>query len=378
MKNSIIVFTVNVENWGAERSICSLCNYLKHSGQNIIVIIPRKGMITNLLDEINVEYIIHSFHYWTCDKKKNIRPDRYIRNLLSEEKNIHSILKILKNKNIYPKLIYSATITFGTGIRLAQILKVPHVQHIRENIDAFNYKFFYGYRFSLWYINKYSKCIICTCNAIRKRYIKNLDENKTFAIHNGVPAIENVPLKEYVGKLKLVQVARFMPDKRICDTLQAIRELLNRGISNIQLDIYGNGQEEIEYKSYIKKNDLGRIVKLMGFVPKIDFTPYQIGIMSSTFEAFARSTLDYMNNGLAVIASNAGGNIEQVVDGVTGFLYEVHNFKDMADKIELLYNDRAKLKHMGYAGRERFLNNFTQEKYTYNVGKKILSLIEEK
>lgn len=378
MNKAIICVNAHVENWGAERSTCSLCNYLQQKGQKVVVLLPRKGKITNLLNEINVEYIIHPFRLRICNKDKFIRPDIYIRRFFSEEMAVHSIARIFKKRNIHPVLIYSSTITFSAGIRLAQIFNIPHVQHIRENIDAFNYKFLYGYKFTMWHINKNSDCIICTCNAVKNRYIKELDEKKTFAIYNGIPPIEDVPSKDYNGILRLIQVARYMPDKRICDTLQAICELKKRGISNIQLDIYGSGMEENKYISIIKKHNLENSVKLMGFIPKIDFSPYHIGIMSSTFEAFARSTLDYMNNGLAVIASNTGGNLEQVVDGETGLLYRVHSSDDMADKIEALYNKRTDIKMMGQYGRKHFLKNFTQEKYTYNVGQKILALIEDK
>lgn len=375
MSNVILCFTVNVRNWGAERSMCSLCDYLQHQGQKVIVVIPRKGEIINLLNEINVEYIVHPFNFWVCNKRKFVRPDRYVRKFLSEESDIRSIVSVLKERKIAPKLIYSATITFGTGAKLAKILRVPHVQHIRENIDAFNYRFIFGYKFSMRYINKYSKCIICTCNAIRDRYIEDIDSDKTFAIHNGIPVIDILPEKNYSHELRLVQVARFMPDKRVIDTLYSIRELVNRGVTNIQLDIFGEGEEAEEYANFIKQNKLEKVIKLMGFVPHIDFSPYHIGIMSSTFEAFARSTLDYMNNGLAVIASNSGGNLEQVLDSVTGYLYRVCDYNDMADKIETLYNDRTRLKQMGENGRNFFLENFTQEKYTYKVGSKILELI---
>ena len=97
--------------------------------------------------------------------------------------------------------------------------------------------------------------------------------------------------------------------------------------------------------------------------------------MTSTFEAFARTTLDYMNNGLAVIASNSGGNIEQVENGISGLLYKVGDPSDLARKIHELTSNRALSLQMGRNGREIFLNKFTQKRYQDHIYKEITSLI---
>lgn len=376
MKNdAIIVFSSNVENWGAERSVCSMCDYLHRQGLSVLVIIPREGTIINLLDSIHVEYLILPFDLWIYSNIRSLRPDRYLKKIFNIIKSTKCIEKEILNSGYKPILVYSSTILFGTGLYCAKKWKVPHIHHFRENIDAFGYRFIFGNKPTMNYIRKNTDCIICTCDAVKQRYSDCLSDVEMKVVNNGVPALPNISKKNIGDKIKIIQVARFMDDKRIIDSLKAIHILIKRGYTNIKFDIYGKGPEEAIYKKYIDDNNLSNYIEIVGFKQNIDFSLYNIGLMTSTFEAFARTTLDYMNNGLAVVASNSGGNIEQVVDRETGLLFEVHNSNALADCLTELYNSPELITEYGNAGRKRFLQKFTQSIYQNKIGKIIMSYI---
>ena len=91
------------------------------------------------------------------------------------------------------------------------------------------------------------------------------------------------------------------------------------------------------------------------------------GLMTSKYEAFARTTLDYMNNGLAVIASKSGGNVEQVNDNITGLLYDTCNAKSLAKTIIRLYDNQELIGELGKNGRKRFISEFTQDIYQQKI-----------
>lgn len=377
MKKCILALTVNTSNWGAERSMCSLFNYLQEQGEKVIVVIPHEGQIIDLFNQYKIEYIVQKFDNWVyIDKKISLL--RKIRKAIRDEKMVKNVLANIQEKGYYPKIVYSATLTFGTGLRIANILRIPHIQHIRENIDAFGFKFTYGYKNSMHYINSTSSRIICTCDAIKNRYLQSVESSKLITIHNGVIPVDKIPIKNYEGKLNIMQIGRFMNDKRIIDSLNAIKIMIDSGYSNIKLDLYGDGPEHEIYSDFIKKNHLEQYIEIKGFVSNINFSIYHIGLMTSSFEAFARSTLDYMNNGLAVIASNSGGNLEQVVNGQTGLFFEVHDVKSLYCSIKTLYTNRKLLENMCKAGREHFLKNFTQERYVKGVGTEILKFIPKR
>ena len=361
MQNCIVVFLANVYKWGAERSVCSLCCGLQAHGYKVLVVIPHKGPVTELLDESSIEYIVHSYSVAHYHQGHFPRFDKYIRRLIKKPLDVWMIIREMRRRNYQPMLIYSASLPVDTGIICARILGIPHIQHIRENMDAFGYKFLLGKRITLTHLNNHSSLIICTCNAIKNIYTEYLDDAKTIVINNGVRELPDVKEKVVNSIINIVQVARLMPDKRVGDTLYAAKSLIDQNISNFKIDIYGIGPEEESLNNYIQSNDLQRYVELKGFKEDLDLSPYLIGLMTSQYEAFARSVLDYMNNGLAVIASDSGGNVEQVVDGKTGLLYRVQNVESLAEKLRTLILDPQKAKDMGVEGRAFFLSNFTQK-----------------
>lgn len=375
MKETIIVFSSNVDNWGAERSVCSMCDYLHRQGKEVLVILPREGTIINLLNEIHVEYVVLPFRMWIYTSKRALRPDVFIRDLWHSINTAKFIEHEIIRRGYKPVLVYSSTILFGTGLYCAKKWNVPHVHHFRENIDAFGYKFIFGNKLTTKYIANHTHQIICTCNAVKERYAADFVGKKMDVVNNGVPAIDNLSVKPAFDKIRLIQVARFMDDKRVIDTLHAVKILVDAGYVHLKLDIYGKGREEDMYKEFISKNHLDKFIEIKGFCQKIPFQEYHVGLMTSTFEAFARTTLDYMNNGLAVVASNTGGNLEQVVDGKTGLLFKVHNAKNLAECLKYLCDNPNKIVEFGKNGRQRFLNNFTQDMYQRKIGKIILSYL---
>ena len=66
-----------------------------------------------------------------------------------------------------------------------------------------------------------------------------------------------------------------------------------------------------------------------------------------------------------VIATDVGGNPEMMKDGVTGFLVEKGNHKQLIEKIKLLLADKKLSEQMGNEGRR-----FIEETYNWEVATK--------
>ena len=66
-----------------------------------------------------------------------------------------------------------------------------------------------------------------------------------------------------------------------------------------------------------------------------------------------------MSIGFPVIATNLGCSLDQVVEGVTGFLVPPGDPQSLAERIELLAKDAVLRQRMGAAGRERIVKNFS-------------------
>ena len=89
--------------------------------------------------------------------------------------------------------------------------------------------------------------------------------------------------------------------------------------------------------------------------------------MLSGNEAFGRVTVEYMMHGLTVVASNTGANPEIVVDGTTGFIYQLGNYRELAEKMRILIENNYTLLQFAKNGRERALEQFSSIKNTKQV-----------
>jgi glycosyltransferase involved in cell wall biosynthesis len=64
-----------------------------------------------------------------------------------------------------------------------------------------------------------------------------------------------------------------------------------------------------------------------------------------------------------VVATKAGGLPESIMDGETGFLFEMENVDQMTDRLRILLDDYELAAEMGRKGRERVKEFFSLERF---------------
>ncbi len=87
-------------------------------------------------------------------------------------------------------------------------------------------------------------------------------------------------------------------------------------------------------------------------------------VVPSHGEGFGLVALEAMERGRAVVASTVGGLPEIVADGVTGLVVPPHDPGALADALRTLLLDPDRVAAMGAAGRQRALEEFSQERCT--------------
>ena len=80
---------------------------------------------------------------------------------------------------------------------------------------------------------------------------------------------------------------------------------------------------------------------------------------------------------LVVIASNSGANSELIENNKTGLLYKLGDYKDLADKIEFLINNKDKMKEISKRAKAYALSNYTSDINTKNIYDLYLSLMKK-
>lgn len=152
---------------------------------------------------------------------------------------------------------------------------------------------------------------------------------------------------------------------------------------NIFLRIAGKGPKKSNYNSLINKLDLGKYVKLIGYVPNTEihsyYTEADIFVIPSIIddngetEGFGVVSLEANACETPVIGSSVGGIVDVIEDGYNGFLVEQKNPKQIANKILQLAEDKELRNEMGINGRKKVLKDFNWD----NIADEIIKVYSE-
>jgi glycosyltransferase involved in cell wall biosynthesis len=125
------------------------------------------------------------------------------------------------------------------------------------------------------------------------------------------------------------------------------------------------GEGELRGELMALASSLG-IASRVNFIGRCDDVPAllaasEVCVLTSTNEGFSNSILEYMAAGRPVVATDAGGASEAVVEGKTGFLVPSDDDRALADKLAQLLNDPDLARSLGDNGRKRVIENFSAE-----------------
>ena len=126
----------------------------------------------------------------------------------------------------------------------------------------------------------------------------------------------------------------------------------------------GDGPLKTQLVKFIKRNNLDKKVRILGFVEKpgefMNFSDY--AMIPSQDEGFSLTALEFMKMKVPILCSGAGGLKEQVKDHETGIIIENNSPIDYANAIMQLEDDKG-LKNRIIENAFIFSENFTRDKY---------------
>jgi glycosyltransferase involved in cell wall biosynthesis len=165
------------------------------------------------------------------------------------------------------------------------------------------------------------------------------------------------------NNLVLGMIARFTPGKGHEEFIEAA-EILSAKYEHLKFLIVGEASRgEDVYANKIKQMAADKKLSNIIFTGFRSDTPdilaaMDIFIFPSHAEAFGIALAEALSMGIPSVCANADGVLDIAVDGGTSLLFQNKNSRDLADKIELLINDKPKRKEMGIASRERAVKIF--------------------
>jgi len=203
-----------------------------------------------------------------------------------------------------------------------------------------------------------------TKNKIKEYTKKNYNIS---IIHPGVNfyRFENSPdisesKNKYNGQKILLTVGKLIPRKGHDLVIKTIAKIKDR-YPNIKYLIIGDGKHEGVLKNLVNDLGLNEKVEFLGRVSDNDIIKYfhlcDIYVHTPKFstdlkfEGFGIVYLEASACGKPIVASDAGGVRDAVVDGQTGLIAKNEDIDDIASKISQLLDDDNLRKKMGEAGR---------------------------
>jgi glycosyltransferase involved in cell wall biosynthesis len=221
-----------------------------------------------------------------------------------------------------------------------------------------------------WATRLPARAIGCYSGAAAAAQARLTPSRSTFIVAAGapVPGPETVPapLELPAGVIVVGLVGRLQPWKGQDRLLRAQALLRERGHHTHTVivggDSYGLSPEyAASLPALVRELDLSDAVTMTGQVP--DAGPYmrQLDILvnASDPEPFGIVLLEGMARGVAVVAVDNGGPAEFIEHGRTGMLAPSGRPEDLADALTPLVVSAPLRESIGSAGRERFMQEYT-------------------
>lgn len=195
--------------------------------------------------------------------------------------------------------------------------------------------------------------------------IRNGIDIKSFVIQNSELRMEcRQQLKIDQNDIIITAVGQLREAKGYLDLVDTIAILKNK-YSNIHFLILGEGKLRLQIENSIRKYHLEGYISLLGQKnnPVFYLNASDMYILPSLWEGFPNALLEAMACGLPSVATKVSGAVEIIQDGFNGFLAEVNNPSDIADKLEnLILMKESERKEIGLLARQTVERYYSIEK----------------
>jgi len=218
--------------------------------------------------------------------------------------------------------------------------------------------------------------IIFVSETARRAFIDGrpgCDESRLHTVHNSIIAPEPGAITAS-DTVRLLFAGRISAEKGVDVLLEAMARLSDLPL---QLTIAGVGTAKtvMPLMALSKRLNLGDRVLWPGHIADIypAIAKADIGVMPSTWvEPFGLTVLEFMSQGVPVVASRSGGPTEIITDGTDGLLVHPGDADSLADAIRRLVTDSNMRAKMGEAAKATFESRFGYDLF-YN---KIMAIYE--
>jgi len=356
-----IVICLNT-SWNIYNFRLNLVRALKNAGYDVVLVAPYDAYSEKLKDEF--EY--HDIYM----NNKGTNPKEDIKTLIGFYRLYKKIKPdVVLNFTIKPN-IYGNIACELLGIKTINNISGLGTVFIKESLVTRVVKWLYRYSLS-----KSSKVFFQNSDD-RDLFVESglIDFGKCSLLPgSGIDTNKFMPVKckKEDNIFRFLLIARMLKDKGIVEYVEAAKiieniELKIEDYSKVEFQLLGSldavnntaiSKEQMQewvdagFVSYLGVTD-----DVKEFIQKADCV-----VLPSYREGTPRTLLESASMSKPIVTTNVVGCKEVVNDGVNGYLCEVRNAEDLAEKMEMMLKlSEDERKAMGEAGRVKMINEFDE------------------
>ena len=167
--------------------------------------------------------------------------------------------------------------------------------------------------------------------------------------------------KRWDFPITILFVGRLAEEKGVNILLHAMKQVVIKGFTDLSLIIAGDGPLREELQKMVDDLAITKYVRFIGSTNDVIqyYHNSHILVIPSHWEGLSLVLLEGMACGLAIVASNLGGNREGIEDGVNGLLFAPGEEKELLSKIIYFLENPETAKEMGRISREKAIALFS-------------------
>lgn len=219
---------------------------------------------------------------------------------------------------------------------------------------------------------KQSDAVTAVSESLKKQALEIVDiDDRLTRIYNFIDEslcirLDGEEIKRQMGiqnhEKVLIHTSNFRPVKRVNDLISIFNGISQEVESRLLL--IGEGPDLLSAREQVTELNLEDRVLFLGNQSQVTelLSLGDLFLLPSEQESFGLAALEAMACGTPVVASDAGGIPEVIVDGVTGSICPVGDVACMVEKSLSILTDPSKQQKMALAGQSRARDEFGSEK----------------
>jgi len=364
-RRRLLVAHPSPDLYGSDRQLLETVSGLVAAGWELDVVLPSPGP---LVDELMARGAAVRVLPFPVLRKSALRPTALPALLVGLLRATTGARRLLRRER--PDAVLVNTLTVPSWLASARLAGVPAVCHVHEAEEDQPFVVRVGLAAPLML----ARLVVANSQAAADVLVGSVRglRRRVRVVHNGVPGPPDeptAPARRAGDPLRVALVARLSPRKGVDVAMDAVRELVDRGV-DVSLRVAGTpfaGYEwyEGQLAAAAARTPLAGRVELLGYVHPTwqVLADADVVVVPSRVEPFGNTAVEAMLARRPLVASATQGLREIVRPGVTGLLVEPGDPHALADALARLAGDPALAAALASAGRAEALGRFTVAGY---------------